>query len=81
MIPSSLLFYLGIDKELSEMKHHVLFFDKDFSQYTHEIYTSPKWSTRKILFNICRENNPGIYFVSNRQELKRKWFIKRKHWE
>lgn len=50
MAPSSLLFYLGVDKELPNMKHHVLFFDEDFKQHAHEIYTDPKWPTKPLLY-------------------------------
>ncbi len=33
-----------------------------------------KSSNGKVLYNICRENNPHSYFVSNKDELKKEWF-------
>ena len=30
LAPSSLLFYLGLDKKLNNVSHHTLFFDQDF---------------------------------------------------
>ncbi|REE05905.1 phytoene desaturase family protein [Marinoscillum furvescens] len=50
MAPSSLLFYIGVNKRLPNMKHHVLFFDEDFKQHAHEIYTNPQWPTKPLLY-------------------------------
>ncbi len=52
MAPSSLLFYLGINKKLERLEHHNLFFDEDFDQHAHEIYTDPQWPS-KPLFYVC----------------------------
>ncbi|MEL6941915.1 MAG: phytoene desaturase family protein, partial [Bacteroidota bacterium] len=43
MAPSSLLFYLGVNKKLKNLHHHNLFFDEDFEQHAIEIYEDPKW--------------------------------------
>lgn len=50
MAPSSLLFYIGVDKVLPNMLHHVLFFDEDFTQHAHEIYTDPQWPSKPLLY-------------------------------
>ncbi|MEP0368682.1 MAG: phytoene desaturase family protein [Cyclobacteriaceae bacterium] len=50
MAPSSLLFYIGVDKPVPNMLHHVLFFDEDFKQHAHEIYTDPKWPSKPLLY-------------------------------
>jgi len=34
-----------------------------------------KSSNGKVLFDVCKENNPNTYFVSNKNELKKEWFI------
>jgi 4-hydroxy-3-methylbut-2-enyl diphosphate reductase len=34
-----------------------------------------KSSNGKVLFDVCKENNPNTYFVSNKKELKKEWFI------
>ncbi len=52
MAPSSLLFYLGVDKKLKNLHHHNLFFDEDFKKHAVEIYEDPKWPT-KPLFYAC----------------------------
>lgn len=52
MAPSSLLFYLGIDKKLPGLHHHNLFFDADFQQHAVEIYDDPQWPNDP-LFYVC----------------------------
>ena len=52
MAPSSLLFYLGIDKKIPGLKHHNLFFDADFKEHAKEIYEDPKWPNDP-LFYVC----------------------------
>jgi phytoene desaturase len=52
MAPSSLLFYLGVNKKLDNLLHHNLFFDKDFKQHAHEIYEDPQWPSQP-LFYVC----------------------------
>lgn len=52
MAPSSLLFYLGIDKKLEGLRHHNLFFDADFRKHAVEIYDEPKWPAEP-LFYVC----------------------------
>lgn len=52
MAPSSLLFYIGVDKKLKNLHHHNLFFDEDFTQHAVEIYEDPQWPS-KPLFYVC----------------------------
>lgn len=50
MAPSSLLFYLGVNKRLNNLAHHNLFFDEDFSQHAQEIYTTPQWPAKPLFY-------------------------------
>ena len=50
MSPSSLIFYLGINKPVGKLKHHTLFFDEDFSKHADEIYNDPKWPERPSIY-------------------------------
>ena len=50
MAPSSLLFYLGVNKRIEKLKHHNLFFDEDFKVHAHEIYTEPKWPSKPLFY-------------------------------
>lgn len=52
MAPSSLLFYLGVNKKLNNLLHHNLFFDEDFQLHAQEIYKQPQWPS-KPLFYAC----------------------------
>lgn len=50
MAPSSLLFYLGVDKKLKNLQHHNLFFDRDFKQHAQEIYDQPQWPSDPLFY-------------------------------
>jgi phytoene desaturase len=48
--PSSLLFYIGIDKKLKNVAHHTLFFDVDFDTHAEAIYDNPKWPEEPLFY-------------------------------
>ncbi len=50
MAPSSLLFYIGVNKTIPKLRHHTLFFDEDFNLHAEEIYQDPKWPTAPLLY-------------------------------
>jgi len=50
MAPSSLLYYVGLNKKLSGVTHHSLFFDTDFAIHGKEIYTEPSWPTKPLFY-------------------------------
>jgi phytoene desaturase len=50
MAPSSLLFYMGVDKPVDGLLHHTLFFDQDFDQHADEIYTDPQWPSNPLFY-------------------------------
>lgn len=53
------------DKELREFA----------KKYDKIIFVSgTKSSNGKVLYNICKQNNDNSYFVSNKEEIDRKWF-------
>lgn len=52
LAPSSLIFYLGIDKKVDGLKHHNLFFDEDLKLHGKRIYDNPGWP-EKPLFYVC----------------------------
>jgi phytoene desaturase len=51
--PSSLIFYLGIDKKLEGIEHHTLFFDQDLSKHAEAIYEKPGWPENPSLYFSC----------------------------
>ena len=50
MAPSSLLFYLGIDRKIPNLLHHNLFFDRDFELHAKEIYKKPNWPADPLFY-------------------------------
>lgn len=50
MAPSSLIFYLGINKKLKNLLHHNLFFDEDFQLHSKEIYDTPIWPSAPLFY-------------------------------
>lgn len=53
MAPSSLLFYIGLNKKMKGLLHHTLFFDQDFSLHAKEIYEAPQWPTAPQFYVSC----------------------------
>ncbi|MDO8366993.1 MAG: phytoene desaturase family protein [Saprospiraceae bacterium] len=50
MAPSSLLWYIGVNKRVKGLHHHNLFFDEDFGLHSEEIYTTPKWPSKPLFY-------------------------------
>lgn len=50
MAPSCLIYYVGLNKRLSNILHHSLFFDVPFEQHAAEIYTSKKWPGNPLFY-------------------------------
>ena len=48
--PSSLLFFVGIDKKVKNVSHHTLFFDVDFDAHAADIYDHPKWPKEPLFY-------------------------------
>lgn len=51
MAPSSLIFFLGLNKKLN-INHHSLFFDADYDQHAGALYNSPSWPSDPM-FYVC----------------------------
>jgi len=48
--PSSLLFYIGLDKKMNNVSHHTLFFDVDFDEHARVIYDKPAWPENPLFY-------------------------------
>lgn len=53
MSPSSLLFYLGVDKKLEGLQHHTLFFDESLERHSDQIYVDPQWPDEPLFYACC----------------------------
>lgn len=61
MAPSSLLFYLGLDKPVEHLHHHNLFFDADFDRHAAQIYTDPQWPDNPLFYAcIPSKTDPSV---------------------
>jgi phytoene desaturase len=61
MAPSSLIFYLGINKRINGLLHHTLFFDQDFKQHAREIYDTPQWPSSPQFYISCpSKTDPSV---------------------
>lgn len=50
MAPSCLLYYVGLNKRLKAVLHHMLFFDVPFDKHAIEIYTTKEWPTQPLFY-------------------------------
>jgi len=51
LAPSSLLFYLGINKKVPGLKHHNLFFDESFDVHAQDIYDNPRYPDKPLFYS------------------------------
>lgn len=65
--PSSLLFYVGFDKKIENVRHHTLFFDAPFEEHAKEIYDTKKWPNNP-LFYASFPSKTDDSFASNGNE-------------
>ena len=50
MAPSCLLYYVGLNKKLTGITHHSLFFDTAFETHANEIYRTKKWPSNPMFY-------------------------------
>ena len=51
--PSCLIFYLGIEEKLPNLKHHTLFFENDLDIHVDEIYSNKQWPSAPLFYACC----------------------------
>jgi len=61
MAPSSILYYLGLDKKIDGLEHHNLFFDTSFNQHAEEIYGTPAWPKDPLFYvSVTSKTDPSV---------------------
>lgn len=50
MAPSCLLYYVGLNKKLKNVLHHMLFFDVPFDEHALDIYTRKRWPEEPLFY-------------------------------
>jgi phytoene desaturase len=72
MAPSSLLYYVGINKKLTGIQHHTLFFDVDFDIHGKQIYQNPQWPSEPLFYmsatsvtdpSVAPEGHENLFFL------------------
>jgi phytoene desaturase len=72
MAPSSLLYYVGLNKKLKGIHHHTLFFDVDFDTHGKQIYQNPQWPTEPLFYmsatsvtdpSVAPEGHENLFFL------------------
>lgn len=53
LAPSSLIFYVGVNKKIEKLIHHNLFFDAPINEHAEEIYTIPRWPENPLFYVCC----------------------------
>jgi len=51
--PSSLIYYLGINEKIPNLKHHTLFFENDLDAHIDCIYKDKKWPEKPLFYACC----------------------------
>ena len=60
MAPSSILYYVGLNKKLKNVLHHTLFFDVPFATHASEIYGNPKWPEQPLFYvSVTSQTDPN----------------------
>lgn len=61
MAPSSLIFYVGVNKKISKLIHHNLFFDSSLDTHAREIYERPQWPADPLFYVCCpSKTDPSV---------------------
>lgn len=69
MSPSSLLFYVGVNKKLEGLQHHNLFFDEPFDAHATEIYDHPAWPHKPLFYVCCPSKSDATVAPSGNENL------------
>ena len=61
MAPSSLLFYIGLNKKLENLNNHNLFFDEDFFPHAEDIYKNKRWPDNPLFYlSVTSKTDPSV---------------------
>ncbi|OJX29851.1 MAG: phytoene dehydrogenase [Chryseobacterium sp. 36-9] len=88
--PSCLIFYLGFNRKIPNLKHHTLFFENDLDLHTKEIYNDKKWPSKPLFYVCCPsktdkstapENCENVFLlmpiatgINDSEEIREKYF-------
>lgn len=67
--PSSLIFYLGINRTIPNLKHHTLFFENDLDEHIDCIYGEKKWPEKPLFYACCPSKTDKIVAPKGKENL------------
>jgi phytoene desaturase len=50
MAPSCLIFYIGLNRRINNLRHHSLFFDAPFDKHAAALYANPQWPEDPLFY-------------------------------
>jgi phytoene desaturase len=53
LAPSCLIYYLGLNKKVTGLLHHNLFFDAPFDEHAQALYSDPCWPANPLMYVCC----------------------------
>ncbi|MGD2033860.1 MAG: phytoene desaturase family protein [Bacteroidales bacterium] len=60
LTPSSVIYFLGINKKLENLNHHNLFYDASLNGHLADIYKNKKWPENPVFYVCCSSRtDPG----------------------
>ncbi len=67
--PSSLIYYLGINQTIPNLKHHTLFFENDLDQHIDCIYGEKKWPEKPLFYVCCPSKTDSSVAPKNKENM------------
>ena len=67
--PSCLIFYLGFNERIPNLKHHTLFFENDLNNHAFEIYEDKKWPTKPLFYTCCPSKTDNTIAPENHENV------------
>ncbi len=53
LAPSALIYFVGVNKRISGLNHHTLFFESPLESHSNDIYVNPKWPENPLFYMCC----------------------------
>jgi phytoene desaturase len=69
LAPSSILYYIGVNKKIDGLKHHNLFFDSSFEKHADALYNNIKWPEDPLMYVCCPSKTDDSVAPSNCENL------------
>jgi len=67
--PSCLIFYLGINQKISNLKHHTLFFEHDFDAHINTIYSDKQWPEKPLFYCCCPSKTDDLVAPKGKENI------------